>query len=76
MSLPADEYPTTDSLLQLTNSEAGGHLTPTFYSFLNWLQLKILHIPTPRLGNFSEIYIYAQKYFTCTEIIVSINFVQ
>jgi hypothetical protein len=35
--LPASEYPRIDSLLQLTNSQAGCHLTPTFYSSLHWL---------------------------------------
>jgi hypothetical protein len=43
-SLLSGEYPTTELLLQLTNSEAGGHLTPTSYSSLhrltyNWQQL-------------------------------------
>jgi hypothetical protein len=33
MSLPAGEYPTTDSLLLLTNSQAGGHLTPIILLF-------------------------------------------
>jgi hypothetical protein len=35
--LPAAEYPTTDSLLQLNNFQAGGRLTQTFYSSLHWL---------------------------------------
>jgi hypothetical protein len=35
--LLAGNRPTTDSLLQLTNSQAGGHLTLTFYSSLDWL---------------------------------------
>jgi hypothetical protein len=36
-SLPAGEYSTTNSLLQLSNSQAGGHLTPNFCSSLHWM---------------------------------------
>jgi hypothetical protein len=35
MFLLAGEYPTSDSVLQLSNPWAGGHLTPTFYSSLH-----------------------------------------
>jgi hypothetical protein len=38
--LPAGDCPTTNSLLQLTNPQAGGHLSPTSYSS-NW-RLKTL----------------------------------
>jgi hypothetical protein len=43
-SLLSGEYPTTELLLQLTNSQASGHLTPASCSSLhrltyNWLQL-------------------------------------
>jgi hypothetical protein len=33
MFLPAGDSLTTNSLLQLSNSQGGGHLTSTFYSF-------------------------------------------
>jgi hypothetical protein len=41
--LPVGEYPTTDSLLQQSNYQAGGRLTLTFYSSSLTDQL---HLPT------------------------------
>jgi hypothetical protein len=34
-SLLSGEYPTIELLLQLTNSQAGGHLTPTSYEYFS-----------------------------------------
>jgi hypothetical protein len=46
MSLLSGEYPTTELFFQLTNSQSGGHLTPTYYTSLhrliyNWLLLRV-----------------------------------
>jgi hypothetical protein len=38
-SLLSGEYPTTELLLQLINSQTGGHFTPTSYSSQTDLQL-------------------------------------
>jgi hypothetical protein len=40
-SLPAGKYPIADSLLQLTNSQAGGHLTPTSSSTAVKVKIKV-----------------------------------
>jgi hypothetical protein len=39
--LLSGEYFTTDTLLQLTNSQACGHLTSNFHSSLHWLSLNL-----------------------------------